>query len=206
MSQYNSIDHESDRSYERGIYQINEYNEIGDNYYDYIFDDKNLYEPEEESLTRYNIILCELYNTKIHGSLDNTIKEENIGYLTCARFKSLDIELIEDISRELMGAYHLSIRNMNHYIYKNYTNIVSRPQYIKPEIAHCIYLESKHCVAILKTFWIRIIQRTWKKIYAERKKIIKERCNLNSIKFREANGKWPNKCNYLPSLKGILSK
>jgi len=173
-----------------------------DDYDEYLLDNDNLYEPEEESLTRYNIILCELYNSKIHGSVDN--REENIGYLVCYRFKNLDTELIYDIGSELVNAYHLHIRRGNHNIYRNYRNIISRPDYLKPEIAQCVYLETQHCVAILKTFWIRLIQRKWKKVFAERQRVLKERCKLMSIKYREINGKWPNSCCYFPSLKGML--
>jgi len=172
---------------------------------EYLFDNENLYEPEEQSLTQYNIILCELYNTKIHGPLENASKEENIGYLVCSRFKNLDIELIEDIGSELVGAYHLSIRNGKHNIYRNYRNIIAREDYIKPEIAQCVYLESQHCVAILKTFWIKLIQRKWKMIFAERKRVLGERCRVKSINYREIHGKWPSTCNHYPSLKGMLS-
>jgi hypothetical protein len=175
-----------------------------DDYEEYLFDNENLLEPEEPSLTRYNIILCEIYNSKMHGSLENSSKEENIGFLVCCRFKKLDIGLIEDISSELIGGYHPSIRNSNHNIYRNYRNIISRPNYFKPEIAQCVYLESLHCVAILKTFWIKLIQRTWKRIVAERKRILNERCSVKSLRHREINGKWPTTCNYLPSFKGML--
>jgi hypothetical protein len=176
-----------------------------DVYEEYLFDNDNLYQPEEQSLTRYNIILCELYNSKIHGRLENGSKEENIGYLVCSRFKNLDVELIEDIASELVGTYHLSVRRGKHNIYRNYRNIISRTDYFKPEIAQCVYLESQHCVAILKTFWIKLIQRKWKKVFVERKRVFGERCGLKSIKYREIHGKWPPTCNYYPGLKGMLS-
>ena len=182
---------------------MSEYNS-DDDYEEYIFNNPNLYYPEEESLTHYNIILCELYNSKIHGSLENGSKEENIGYLVCCKFKKLDVELIDGISSELVGAYHLGIRNGKHNIYRNYRNIISNPNYFKPEIAHCIYLESKHCVATLKTFWIKLIQRTWKKIFVERKRVLNERINLKSLKYRELNGKWPATCIDYPGLRGML--
>ena len=174
-----------------------------DDYEEFIFDNDTMYQPEEESLTRYNIILCELYNSKIHGSVDN-IKEENIGYLVLCKFKNLDIEFIQDIVSELTGAYQPSIRNSNHNIYRNYRNIITRPNYFKPEIAQCVYLESQHCVAIFKTIWIKLIQRTWKKIFAERKRVLIQRCSLKNLIYREINGKWPNSCNYFPTLKGML--
>ena len=176
-----------------------------DSYDEYLFHNENLYQPEEQSLTQYNIIVCELYNSKLHGSLENGSKEENIGYLVCCRFKVLDLDLIDGIAGELVGAYHLSIRRGKHAIYRNYRNIIARPDYFKPEIAKCVYLESRHCVAILKTIWIKLIQRKWKKVYAERKRVLGERCGVKALMVREVRGKWPTTCSYLPSLKGMLA-
>jgi len=176
-----------------------------DDYEEYLFDNENLYQPEEQSLTRYNIILCELYNSKLHGSLENGSKEENIGYLVCCRLKKLDLELTHGITSELVGAYHLSIRRGKHTIYRNYRNIIARLDYFKPEIAQCVYLESRHCVAILKTIWIKLIQRKWKKVFAERKRVLSERCGVRAIRIREVRGNWPTTCSYLPCLKGMLA-
>ena len=44
-----------------------------------------------------------------------------------------------------------------HIIIRNYENIITRPNYIKPEIAECIILETHHSVAILKTIWLKLI-------------------------------------------------
>ena len=177
-----------------------------DDYEDFLFDNENLYQPEEQSLTRYNIILCELYNSKIHGLLENGSKEENIGYLVSCRFKVLDVELVDDIASELVDTYHLNVRRCKHSIYRNYRNIITRPDYFKPEIAQCVYLESQHCVAILKTIWIKLIQRKWKKVYAERKRVLGERCGIRAIRVREIQGKWPETCRYLPSITGMLAR
>jgi hypothetical protein len=66
--------------------------------------------------------------------------------------------------------------------------------------------ENYYSSIIDKTYWLRIIQRTWKKIIKERKKIIKERCKMSSLETREITGKWPNGLNYLPGLYGCLKK
>ena len=92
-----------------------------------------------------------------------------------------------------------------HKIIRNYSNIISKPSYIKPEIAHCLLLPGGEQVCILKTCWIRLIQRTWKKIYKIRKEIILKRSNVNSLLYRQVNGKWPNNCKYLPPYKGMLN-
>jgi hypothetical protein len=92
-----------------------------------------------------------------------------------------------------------------HIIIRNYENIISRPDYIKPEIAQCIILQTQHSVAILKTIWIKLIQRKWKKIYAERQSIIRRRMSPSSLSTRELTGKWPTNCRHLPSIYGMLS-
>ncbi len=74
------------------------------------------------------------------------------------------------------------------------------------EIAECIYLPSQHCVSIIKTFWLKLIQRKWKNICKERKLCIVRRANPNALKYREIYGKWPNNCANYPIMKGMLSK
>jgi hypothetical protein len=129
-------------------------------------EDELIYDPEEVSLTKYNIVICQLncYDINDH-------------YLTLIRLKHMDINF-----------------QMN---YSNDSRL---------EIAECIYLPSYHCISILKTIWLKLIQRIWKKIYKERKRIISIRRNINSLRYREIYGKWPNNCLNYPALKGMLSK
>ena len=42
-------------------------------------------------------------------------------------------------------------------------------------------------VGICKTFWLKIIQRKWKKIYAERKRVQFERMKTSELTYRERN-------------------
>jgi hypothetical protein len=142
---------------------------------DYSDDDIEFcYEAEELSQTKYNLVLCERYNKQLHGISTDEI---NYHYLTYLRFKKFDINVVETLNPS---------------------------QQIHLEIAECIYLPSQHCVSILKTFWIRLIQRVWKKIYKDRLIITRHRCSPNSIKYREIYGKWPSNCINYPTLKGML--
>lgn len=93
-----------------------------------------------------------------------------------------------------------------HPTIRNYHNIISKPNYIKPEIGEYIILPTQEAIAILKTFWLRIIQRKWKKIFKERNNILNHRSCPSAIYIREKTGKWPNNCKYLPELKGMLYK
>ena len=93
----------------------------------------------------------------------------------------------------------------NHPTIRNYHNIISRQNYIKPEIGKYIMLPTQEAVAILKTFWLRIIQRKWKKVFQERKIMIRNRVSLFSLHMRQITGKWPKEYEKLPELKGMLN-
>lgn len=134
-----------------------------------------IYEPDEPSLTKYNIVLCEQYDRNKHGIYSGEI---NNHLLTIVRLKELDMNYIDFISLYTPGFL---------------------------EIAECLYLPSNHCVSILKTHWLKLIQRTWKKIYKLRKLTIAMRSNPNALKHREIYGKWPNICINYPNLRGMLS-
>jgi hypothetical protein len=134
-----------------------------------------VYEPEEQSLTKYNIVLCERYDRNKHGVFNG---EVNNHYLTLIRFTELD---------------------------SNYINIVRLTYNAKLEIAECLYLPSEHCVSIIKTHWLKLIQRTWKRIYRLRKLIIGMRSSPKALNHMEIYGRWPNNCINYPTLKGMLA-
>jgi len=91
-----------------------------------------------------------------------------------------------------------------HSVIRNYKKILESPDYFKPEIGECIYLDNGTCVCILKTFWIRIIQRAWKKVFLKRKNMLIKRMSYYSIVHREIHGNWPKNCQIMPGLKGLL--
>jgi hypothetical protein len=63
-----------------------------------------------------------------------------------------------------------------------------------------------YLVSIIKTIWIRLIQRCWKKVFKLRKRIMEIRKTYYSLLFRERHGKWPKECLQLPGLNGLLTK
>ena len=56
---------------------------------------------------------------------------------------------------------------------------------------------------IIKTFWLRLVQRTWKRIYKQRTQIIKKRLHPTNLHYRNINGRWPSELHYLPSLRDM---
>ena len=113
-----------------------------------------------------NLILCELFHPFKYYDIDENIDENiNQHYIVIYSYKYKGIKSFSNINKDIKfikrhqiimyEPFHPYIRNYNH-INKNILNI---------QIAEKVILKGGECVAILKTFWIRIIQRTWKRVF-----------------------------------------
>jgi hypothetical protein len=59
--------------------------------------------------------------------------------------------------------------------------------------------------ALVKTHWLRLIQRHWKKVFARRKLIFRKRRLPGSQLYNQCHGKYPSDLRYLPTIHGMLS-
>ena len=184
---------------------------------------------------RFNLVLCEIHYSPIHGKAKTSCKNIEGYYLLIDKFDgktgiALDTEdendddtndddtnddntndyddtHISDVQQLYSNEYSsLITTNFPHKTIRNYHNIISRPDYIKPEIGECVELVTGEQIVIIKTIWLKIIQRKWKKVFAKRQLIIKYRTNPSSLSFRQLTGKWPEYCIHMPGLCGLLSK
>jgi hypothetical protein len=57
---------------------------------------------------------------------------------------------------------------------------------------------------VLKTFWLRILQRTWRKIFNKRYEIIQNRKKVSTQEYFRVNGKYPLCASQLPSYLGCI--
>lgn len=67
---------------------------------------------------------------------------------------------------------------------------------IKPDGEYCV---------IVKTFWIKLIQRAWKKQYALRLSVILARSNIAAQSHFELTGTYPSKLRHIPGIRGLLT-
>ena len=161
-------------------------------------EDTCMYEPEEVSSTRFNITVCELYNSSVHGP--PSFNSLHAHYIVLHRLKKYDERLIHKLIWFYTGS--LESHNYKHPIIRNYQHIRRK---MVPEIAECIYLPTGECICIKKTMWIRLIQRTWKKIYKRRQEIISQRQQPRNLFYRGITGSWSVECKHSPSIRGMLS-
>ena len=67
-----------------------------------------------------------------------------------------------------------------------------------------LYIDNGVYKAIIKTFWLRIIQRTWKRVYKEKMRVIMGRGHPKAQHHFASYGKYPAGLNCLPGLEGML--
>ena len=72
------------------------------------------------------------------------------------------------------------------------------------DIMQLAILADNTYTVIVKTHWLRIIQRTWKKVFQLRKTVLNKRMQLGSIRLFELSGKYPPDATYMPTLSGML--
>jgi hypothetical protein len=152
-----------------------------------------------EISSKYKLLIPVIFNKDIHGF--NSQSDPNINgqilVQDCIRIKTNDsIGKLFCILKKRCKFYNRC--------YKGFYNNIS-PNYLKPEIGEIHYLRGDECVCILKTFWLKIIQRTWKKFYKLRQQIFKLRCRPDAILYKQITGKFPDHCNNMPSIRGMLS-
>ena len=164
---------------------------------------------------KYNLLIPELYNKYIHGKTNDSDPNINgqlmvlqsINYNKDDTNENKIIQLFRYINRMSLfyKKYYLkNYSNLKHDIIRNYKNIITNPKYLNIEIGLIQFLRGDECVCIIKTFWLKLIQRAWKKIYKQRMTIQQKRCMPRSLLYRQITAKWPDNCNYMPSIRGML--
>ena len=167
----------------------------------------------------FELVLCEVFHPLIYGLTQNSSLDISEHYMIQEKidpselFVDLSHVLPDDIDnlfaylkmrREMFRKFIQHPSFQDHPSIRNYSEISSQITF-SPQIAQCIELPGDECVAILKTHWLRLIQRIWKKIFQQRLNVTKLRSLHQNVKHRERAGKWPQKCSHMPSIKGMLS-
>ena len=136
---------------------------------------------------KFELTLCELFHPNIHGMDSDSDSQILRHFIVIYSYSLRDLELTdsedEDTSDEkdevsglilLMNIINKDIRYYNrrhrsipktHPIITNYSHITKNKLHL--DITENIILSGGEKVSIIKTIWIRIIQRKWKRVYRE---------------------------------------
>jgi hypothetical protein len=175
--------------------------------------------------SKYNLVLCELHYTPIHGKTATSCPTIESHYILIDKFDpftrmpidstestndadsdsdSETDETIEGVQDLYNDEYEAMAINIPHKTIRNYTNIVRQENYIRTQIALCIELPTGENITIIKTVWIKLIQRAWKKVYKNRQSVINGRTRIDSLNCRRLTGVWPEIYREMPGLKCLL--
>ena len=170
--------------------------------------------------SKYNLVLCELHYTPIHGKTSTSCPTIESHYILIDRFDpftwmpidSSDSESDSEYDETINGVqdlyndeYEAMAINIPHKTIRNYLNIVQKENYIQPQIALCIELPTGENITIIKTIWIKLIQRAWKRVYKRRQAVIIGRTMIESLNCRRLTGHWPEMYREMPGLKCLFS-
>lgn len=174
----------------------------------------------------YAIARCELHSSKRHGHMNTKADDVTGTYIIC--MESLPCDDVWDYceSKLWMDAVHYVMSSvtvdtmLTHWNreervcrnnWENFCNkmtpYINDPYYKNINIVKKVFLNDDDghmwTTTIIKTFWLKLIQRKWKKICVARKRIMQQRMSPNNLFYRQLNGHWPREINHLPSLKDV---
>lgn len=146
------------------------------------------------------------YEDPISNNNDDIFENDDEEYLINRNNYGV-LEIFMRYTKPITDNYFPAVYNREykkqHDFIRNYKNIIINEKYLTPEIMEIHRLRGDEHIAILKTFWLRCIQRCWKRLVDKRKEVLKLRKQLNTIKYKEINGIYPEYCVLWPSVKGM---
>lgn len=157
--------------------------------------------------------ICEIYTPIIHGLNEKTSSNMLGNYIVIEKvslqeyYHSQFFDLIDIIQYKwnYLETPNIVENLYNHPIIANFEQMVKDPNFIRLDIIESAELEGGEMVGYKKTFWIKIIQRLYKRVWKERKTIIALRKMPSSLHFKRISGRWPKCCFHMPEYKMQLS-
>ena len=152
--------------------------------------------------SKFKLAIVNLWNGKIHGQIsDNEIPNEEQLSKYFINDSSINIEEFFDkgnyryIGRYIKMmkdqiTYKIDLNEFGDYYNSIFNNLIEK-KIIGLQIIEPITIDSYE-LAMIKTHWIRLIQRRWREI---RKKRLQAKKNLFNLRHREIYGKYPDCCN-----------
>jgi hypothetical protein len=152
-------------------------------------------------MSRYQLSVVNKFNENLYGELPHNMKIINNHFIneTSVTLNEF-INEIKDIRK-----YENNIKNgiiekyyTNEDILNSLLNVLNSRYLFGLQIIQHIEINDYY-LAVIKTHWIRLVQRRWKNVFKQRKNAKK---NLFNLRHREIYGKFPDSCN-IPFKLGI---
>ena len=147
--------------------------------------------------SKYVLGICEIFHPTIHGYNNNSFPNVVTHFLVHTIVDIKDFwdnsydECLEDLLEFYNINYNVSLREslIDHPTIRNYYHILSNVQNLKLDIIEVFELPGNEMCACIKTIWLKLLQRKWKRIYKERQDKILKLKNPHFLMKREITGK-----------------
>lgn len=127
-------------------------------------------------------------------------KISNVYYIGMNYLYDNNLLLLSSIS--INSFFKYNIMHILHYLY-NFSTINSLKYEI--DIMKLYITQDNLYKVIVKTFWLKIVQRHFKKYYIQKCNILLKRKHPNMQIYSQLHGKYPFQIQNLPSINGLLS-
>jgi hypothetical protein len=151
------------------------------------------------------LAICSLFHPVLHGMTETSSPEITGHFLVYTTIELADFYEMSYLHEEnhLQRYYNAVVELYGQKLegprsIRNYLSVAKK--YSRLEIIQADVLSpGEEEVGILKTFWLRLIQRRWRKIYQARKRLIKERSTMGALRERQLTGQWPRHLRQWPA-------
>ena len=169
-----------------------------DDAYDHIYNEDEQHVLSDKIHNKYYIGKCYNFQEDIEDSYSNEHIFLSISVSPITFFRHSYSDIMSYLN--IFGSFNC---------FNYYNNIFNRNRIQNTDIMKAIVIEHSDnyqlYTVILKTFWLRLIQRHWKKVYKQQHCIIRQRCKIKNMRYREIHGTYPEKIARLPGIKGLLN-
>lgn len=141
---------------------------------------------------KYILGICEIFHPNIHGFTNNSYQYIQTHFIILSIIHKSDFytmcirDCIHNYINSVYRYYNINNHKLIHHPnIRNYNNIISNKNNIKLNIILIIKLRTNENIAIIKTFWLKILQRKIKKNYKNRLLKLEKMKNIKYIMKRE---------------------
>jgi hypothetical protein len=143
----------------------------------------------------------DIYNDEVNYNNEDEDKINFTYYIGICKYIPREKRILFLISVSSRTFLKYSFERIRQYMIMNSCYAISQP---KIHILKLHILEDDTYSVIIKTHWLRLIQRHWKRVFIERREIWRKRMLLASIMRKERTGRYPEGLNRMPGLNGLL--
>jgi hypothetical protein len=140
---------------------------------------------------KFQLAICERFQINIHGADEQSTSNITEHFL---------INTTMELSEFYDNSYKEEELRIQRYWRRS--PLLYNQKFIRLEIIQADQLKpGGEYVAYLNTFWLRIVQRCWKKVFKARKELLLKRSSIKALQERQRTGQWPAGLRDYPAFK-----